>query len=68
MRRTRQLGILVSPAEKAALKRLAEVEGGLSQAALVRRLIRKEAKRHGFWPPEAEAQSRGAYHVVADPA
>ena len=54
MRRSQRLGFLLSEREKAALRRLAEAEGGLSQAALVRGLIRAEAKRRRLW---REAQS-----------
>lgn len=50
MPRTERLGVLVTPLEKAAVQKLAEAEGGLSQAALIRRLIRREARRQGLWP------------------
>jgi hypothetical protein len=51
MQRTERLGIVLSEREKAAVVRLAEVEGGLSQAALVRRLIRQAARSRGLWQP-----------------
>lgn len=50
MPKTERLGVLVTPLEKAAVQKLAEAEGGLSQAALIRRLIRREAQRLGLWP------------------
>lgn len=60
MNRELRFAFVLTPAEKYALTRLSEVEGGLSQAATVRRLIRKEARRHGLWPrPQEEAFSRG---------
>jgi hypothetical protein len=43
MYRTERLGLLLTPAEKAAVVQMAEAEGGLSQSALVRRLIRNAA-------------------------
>lgn len=56
-RRTEQFGLVLLPSEKVALERLAEVEGGLSQAALVRRLIRQAAKDQGLWT-EGQGQGR----------
>ena len=50
MQRTVRLGILLSPNEKTSLALLAEHEGGLSKAALIRRLLRKEARMKGYWP------------------
>jgi len=51
MFKTERFGLILTPAEKEAARRLAEADGGLSQAALVRRLIRAEAQRRGLWPP-----------------
>lgn len=56
MQKTKRLGLVLTPTEKAAVAQLAEMEGGLSQSALVRRLIRKEAKDQGLWPTQ-EAQN-----------
>lgn len=50
MEKTLRFGLVLTPLEKMAIVKLAEVEGGLSQAALVRRLIRKAAIEHGIWP------------------
>jgi len=50
MQKSKRLGLVLTPAEKTAVVRLAEVEGGLSQAAVVRRLIRQAAKSRGLWP------------------
>lgn len=50
MFKTERLGLALSPEEKSVLEHLAEMEGGLSQAALVRRLIRAEARKRGLWP------------------
>jgi len=52
MRKSERLGFVLSPREKSALRYLAEMEGGLSQSALLRRLIRAEAQRRGLWPEE----------------
>ncbi len=54
--RTEKLGIVLTPREKAAIVRLAEVEGGLSQAALLRRLVRQAAKARGVWDALENAQ------------
>ena len=60
MERTEKFGMVLSPAEKSAGERLAELEGGLSLAALVRRLIRTEAHQRGLWPPtDTRSQAGG---------
>jgi hypothetical protein len=46
MKRTERLQLVVNSREKDAARRLAEEHGGLSVAALVRLLIRQEARRH----------------------
>ncbi len=51
MKKDRRFGFVMYPAEKEALKMLAEIEGGLSEAAILRRLIRKEAMLHNIWKP-----------------
>jgi hypothetical protein len=48
MYRTERLGLLLTPAEKAAVVQMAEAEGGLSQSALVRRLIRNAAQERAI--------------------
>lgn len=52
MYRTERLSLLLTPAEKAAVVQMAEAEGGLSQSALVRRLIHNAARERGVWPPD----------------
>jgi len=47
---TRDLRYKLSSEEKAALERLAALEG-LSQAGMTRRLIRQAAAARGIWPP-----------------
>jgi len=49
-KREENLRLVMSGPEKATLRRLAEHEGGLSQAAVLRRLIRIEGRKHGLWP------------------
>ncbi len=50
MHKTKRLVLVLTETEKMAVTRLAEIEGGLSQAALVRRLIRVAAYERGVWP------------------
>ena len=50
MKKEMGFGLLLSRAERRALDKLAEAEGGLSRAAKLRLLIRKEAHRHDIWP------------------
>ena len=51
MERSERFGLVLSMQEKIALAQLAQIEGGLSQAAELRRLIRRAAKDRGLWPP-----------------
>jgi hypothetical protein len=55
MKKTERIGLTLTRSEKAVAKRLAQIEGGLSLAALVRRVIRQSAQTHGLWPPDDEA-------------
>ena len=48
MRKTQRLGLLLTEREKAWVINLARLEGGLTQAALIRRLINKAGKEHGL--------------------
>jgi hypothetical protein len=59
-RRTQRFGLILSDCEDVALKRLAEAEGGLSRAALLRKLVRHEAEARGLWP---QARTREARHA-----
>lgn len=52
MRKTERLGLTLNKTEKLIVKRLAEAEGGLSQVAYIRRLIRSAAEEWGFWPTD----------------
>lgn len=49
MQRLIRFGLLLNTSEKQALARLAEAEGGLSQGAMVRNLIRNAARERGLW-------------------
>ncbi len=50
--------VMLSTRERQALLNLAD-EDGLSAAAVVRRLIRREARQCGLWPPaEADEDSQ----------
>jgi hypothetical protein len=50
--RTKRLGLVLTLAEKTAVVQMAEAEGGLSQSAMVGRLIRNAARERGIWPPD----------------
>ena len=47
--RNRRFMVGFTPTEKQVLEQLAEIEGGISQAAVVRRLVRREAQKRGLW-------------------
>ena len=48
MNKTERLGLVLTEQEKSWVINLAELEGGLTQAALIRRLIYNAAKEYGF--------------------
>ena len=48
MEKTERFGFWLSRDEKSVIAVLAEIEGGLSQAALIRRLIHQAAVQHGI--------------------
>lgn len=50
MGKDERFGLVLTQAEKTAIVQLAEREGGLSQAAVLRRLIRDAARSAGLWP------------------
>ena len=52
-----RFGFKLSGYERAVLKKLAEIEGGLSCAALIRQLIRRHARTQGIWKPDRTKQS-----------
>jgi hypothetical protein len=58
MQKTDRIGLRITISEKEALKRLAEFEGGLSMAALLRRLIRKTAQSYGIWSVGDDTEHR----------
>ncbi len=49
------LGVILLPAHKQALKRLAEANGE-AMAVVVRGLIRREAERRHMWPTPEEKE------------
>lgn len=49
----RHVGIVVLPVHKEALRLLAAANGE-AMSVTIRRLIREEAQRRGFWPDSAE--------------
>jgi hypothetical protein len=55
---------IMTTAEKSALEALAEHEDG-SQAAVVRRLVRAEARRRGLWPVPDEPAPPVEWEVPA---
>ena len=48
MLKTKRIGLIVTKEEKKWVIQLAEIEGGLSQASLIRRLIRQSAERYNL--------------------
>ncbi|MBI5034075.1 MAG: hypothetical protein HZB51_26435 [Chloroflexi bacterium] len=67
MNRKVRFGFVLTKDEKNALVRLAELEGGLSEAAMLRRLIRRAAKEQGLGTQvttEEAGRSRGQEHGV----
>jgi hypothetical protein len=50
VKRDQRFPMMLSSTEKAVGLELAEADGGLSLAALFRRLLRVEAERRGLWP------------------
>ena len=48
MLKTKRIGLIVTEEEKKWVIQLAEIEGGLSQASLIRRLIRQSAERYNL--------------------
>ena len=51
MKKTKRLGLILTEKEKYWVIQIAELEGGLSQAALIRRLIRRKAVEHHLCLP-----------------
>jgi hypothetical protein len=65
MDRTERFGLVLSDTEKRVLCRLAESQGGLSQAAMLRHLLLQAARQNGLLPP-GESDVREAHKEVAD--
>lgn len=61
--RNKRIGLVLLDSEKLALEKLAEIEGGLSQAAVLRRLLRKAAKERGVWPTSEAVPQKEVNHV-----
>lgn len=57
--KTEKFGFILTRQEKRALDLLAEIDGDVSQAGIVRRPIRQEAKRLEAWPPPEDAGAEG---------
>ena len=51
MQRTERFALVLTEKEKSLVELLAQLEGGLSQAAMLRRLIHKAAQEHDI-PPQ----------------
>ena len=68
MRRDRRFPVVLSKRERQALQQLAQAEA-LSAAAVLRRLIIREAKRRGLWPGvRGEAVLPPLASVATDPS
>jgi hypothetical protein len=53
--KTERLGLVVTKREKQLVSQLAQLEGGLSQASLIRRLIHKAAEEYALLKPLNQA-------------
>jgi len=53
MLKIKRLGLILTEEEKQFVIQLARIEGGLSQSALIRRLIRQAASAHGLVKSES---------------
>jgi hypothetical protein len=62
MFKSERLTVKVLPTDKTVVQQIAQAEGE-SVAAVVRRLIRQEARRQGLWPKEDRRRTREAHHV-----
>lgn len=56
-KRDETFGLVMDTTERAALQELAELDG-LSQAAVVRKLVRSAARDRGLWPPTQQPPAR----------
>jgi len=56
MLKTKRIGLIVTDQEKGWVVQLAKLEGGLSQASLIRRLIHQAAVRHFLFNPETPSE------------
>lgn len=61
--KSKMFGLALSPTEREAIRKLAQLEGGLSQAAVVRRLIVLEARRRGVLPQASEQTREVTAHA-----
>jgi hypothetical protein len=57
MLKTRRIGLIVTEEEKRWVIQLAKLEGGLTQASLIRRLIYKAAESHTLVSVESNKTS-----------
>lgn len=64
MRKGIRFGFVLTADEKSALTKLAELEGGLSEAATVRRLIRRAAREAGVWKLKKQTAQLPDSHTV----
>ena len=59
MNKTKRFGLWMTSSEKYMVAQLAELEGGLSQAAVIRRLIREAAQKYGVWSVHHPSRRNG---------
>ena len=57
MLKTKRIGLIVTEEEKCWVVQLAKLEGGLSQASLIRRLIHKAAEEQSLVPLPSKLNS-----------
>ncbi len=56
MVKTERFGLVLTERERSALREIAAADGVDTQAAVLRRLIRQEARRRGMWPEGGQPQ------------
>jgi hypothetical protein len=63
--KSERFGLVLTETEKRALDKLAEIEGGLSLAATLRRLISRSAEKRGLWPEESRTEKTAGRRTTA---
>lgn len=59
-----RFGLLLNAQEREALARLAESAGGLSLGAMIRHMVRTEARQQGLWPAAQYQAPKGEDQTI----